>query len=102
MRITDRHLSLIRQESLKCFGSNTRVWLFGSRVDDTQRGGDIDLYVEPEIQDAATLVDARLSFMIEMHRLIGDQKIDLVLHRDKCDRDLPIYRIAKETGKRLL
>jgi len=102
MRITDSQISLIRNESLKYFGSNSHVWLFGSRVDDSQRGGDIDLYVESDIQNPAALVDAKLRFMLEMHRLLGDQKIDVVVHRDKCNRHLPIYRIAKETGERLL
>jgi len=62
----------------------------------------IDLYIEPEIQDRVELVDARLHFLLEMHHVLGDQKIDLVLHRAQCKRDLPVYRIAKETGERLL
>jgi predicted nucleotidyltransferase len=102
VRLTGFQISLIRDQSLKHFGSNSRVWLFGSRVDDSQRGGDIDLYVESDIQDPAALVDAKLHFMLEIHRILGDQKIDLVLHRNKCNRNLPIYRIAKETGERLL
>jgi len=102
MRITDLQASKIRSASLKCFGLDSHVWLFGSRVDDRQRGGDIDLYVEPGIQDPAELVDARLHFLCEMHRELGEQKIDVVLHRAQCSRDLPVYRIAKETGEQLL
>ncbi len=102
MRITDFQVSRIRSESQRCFGLKSRVWLFGSRVDDSKKGGDIDLYVEPEIQDPVVLVDAKLEFMLEMHRVLGDQKIDVVLHRVHCKRDLPVYRIAKETGERLL
>jgi len=102
MRITDFQLSRICRESQKCFGLNSRVWLFGSRVDDSKKGGDIDLYVEPEIQEPIELVDAKLNFMLKMHQVLGDQKIDLVLHRAHCKRDLPVYRIAKETGERLL
>jgi len=40
--------------------------------------------------------------MLEIHRSLGNQKIDLVLRRARSPRDLPIYRIAKETGARLL
>jgi len=75
--------------------------LFGSRVDDTKKGGDIDLYVEPEIQEPVALVDAKLNFLVEIHRVLGDQKIDLVLHRTQSKQDLPIYRVAKETGVKL-
>jgi predicted nucleotidyltransferase len=102
MRITDFQLSRIRSESLRFFGRNTSVWLFGSRVDDHQKGGDIDLYVEPDLQDPAELVEAKLHFLLEMHRVLGDQKIDVVLHRMRSKCNLPVYRIARETGERLL
>jgi len=102
MRITDYQLSCIRTESLRFFGRSARVWLFGSRVDDHQKGGDIDLYIEPAIQDAAAIVDAKLHFLSEVHRQLGEQKIDVVLRRASCKKDLPVYRIAKETGKKIL
>ena len=102
MRLTEFQCSLIREETSKFFGSHSHVWLFGSRVNDSQRGGDIDLYIEPEIQDPVELVDAKMNFLVEMHRVLGDQKIDVVLHRHQSSMALPIYRIAKETGERLL
>jgi len=101
MRLSDFQASHIQQNISLFFGSHSHVWLFGSRVDDTKKGGDIDLYIEPEIQDPVALVDARLNFLVEMHRVLGDQKIDLVLHRPQSKQNLPIYRIAKETGVRL-
>jgi len=39
--------------------------------------------------------------MLKMHQILGEQKIDLVLHRAHCNRDFPVYRTAKETGERL-
>jgi len=102
MRLTEYQLSHIRQEVPRFFGAGSHAWLFGSRVDDQQRGGDIDLYIEPEIQDVSTLVDAKLNFLLKMHRVLGDQRIDVVLNRSKSDVDLPIYKIAKETGEPLL
>lgn len=71
--------------------------LFGSRVDDNARGGDIDLYIEPEIQRADDIVEAKLNALVELHRQLGEQKIDLVINR-KQGTDLPIYQVAKETG----
>jgi len=102
MRLAGVQASLIQQQARLFFGAHSHVWLFGSRVDDDKKGGDIDLYIEPEIQEPEKLVDARLNFLIEMHRVLGEQKIDLVLHRSQSNQDLPIYRIAKETGVKLL
>jgi len=102
MRLTEFQTSKIQKETLRFFGSHSHAWLFGSRVDDDKRGGDIDLYIEPEIQNPVELVEAKLNFLVEMHRVLGDQKIDLVLHRAQSQHDLPVYRIAKETGARLL
>ncbi|WP_163557504.1 hypothetical protein [Halomonas sp. NO4] len=35
--------------------------------------------------------------MVELRRELGDQKIDLVIHR-RAVPDAPIYRIAQDTG----
>jgi hypothetical protein len=102
MRLTTSQVSCIRDGVAKYFGSTSHVWLFGSRLDDQLRGGDIDLYIEPEVQDPALLVDAKLKFLREMHRQMGEQKIDVVLRRTAFQQELPIHRIAKENGKQLL
>ncbi len=44
MRLTPRQQQIIREAARDVFGTEARVWLFGSRVDDSRRGGDIDLY----------------------------------------------------------
>ncbi|MFZ4701461.1 MAG: nucleotidyltransferase family protein, partial [Candidatus Methylumidiphilus sp.] len=46
MRLTPTQHKQILQFAHLNFGADANVWLFGSRVDDTQRGGDVDLYVE--------------------------------------------------------
>jgi hypothetical protein len=51
-------------------------------VNDFAKGGDIDLYIEPSIQNPALLIAAKLQFMAELHKKLGEQKIDVVLHRD--------------------
>ncbi len=102
MRLTTSQVSCIRDGVVKYFGSTSHAWLFGSRLDDQLRGGDIDLYIEPEAQDPTLLVDAKLKFLREMHRQMGEQKIDVVLRRAASQEELPIYRIAKENGKQLL
>ena len=48
MRLTAEQVETIRQRIQRHIGPHARIWLFGSRVDDSRRGGDVDLYVEPE------------------------------------------------------
>jgi len=100
MRLSEQQREIIKRTLLKYFGAGSDVRLFGSRVDDKARGGDIDLYIEPDINAADVVVDAKLGALVELHRLLEDQKIDLVINR-KTGTVLPIYKIAKDTGIRL-
>ncbi len=43
MRLTDFQIKTICESAEKNFGKDTHIWLFGSRVDDEAKGGDIDL-----------------------------------------------------------
>jgi len=97
MRLSEQQREIIKLTLLKYFGAGSEVRLFGSRVDDTARGGDIDIYIEPEIDRASEIVDAKLNALVELHKLLGDQKIDLLINR-KSGKKLPIYDIAKQTG----
>jgi predicted nucleotidyltransferase len=98
MRLTPMQKEAICETASKYFGTEAHVWLFGSRVDDQAKGGDIDLFIEPQIQNAAQLIVAKLQFLRDLHKKIGEQKIDVVLRRTDSTVDLPVYRIAKQTG----
>lgn len=100
MRLTKQQQEIIKQVLLKHFGKGSELRLFGSRADDNARGGDIDLYIEPELRSADDIVEARLNALVELHLALGEQKIDLLINR-KAGIVLPIYKIAKETGIRL-
>ena len=97
MRLEDVECRVIADTLRKRFGEQSRIWLFGSRVDDEARGGDIDIYLEPEIQEPDAIVDARLEALVELKQRLGDQRIDLVIHRASA-REVPIHAIARETG----
>ena len=45
MRLTEQQINIIQQVVASVAGDNARVTLFGSRVDDTKKGGDIDLLI---------------------------------------------------------
>lgn len=97
MRLSTEQQNSIRDVIRRFFGAQSLVMLFGSRVHDLGAGGDIDLYIEPEITDATAVVDAKIDALVELHKMLGEQKIDLVINR-KSGYDLPIYAIAKDTG----
>lgn len=78
MRLTEGERRVIRAAVSKHFGEDARVWLFGSRVDDTRRGGDIDLLVETTLPREDAL-RAKIDTITDIQLAIGDQKIDLVL-----------------------
>ena len=47
MRFDDKTGRIIKDVIASQLGSEATIRLFGSRLDDSQRGGDIDLLIEP-------------------------------------------------------
>jgi predicted nucleotidyltransferase len=80
MRLSLKEQQFIKQTIYR-FDPNAMVYLFGSRVDDSKKGGDIDLLI----------LSAHLSFTqkrqikIKLYELIGEQQIDLILAKDTSD-----------------
>jgi predicted nucleotidyltransferase len=100
MRLSSSQVEAIKQETAHFFGAQAEVWLFGSRVDDAAKGGDVDLYVRSGMSDADQLAEARFAFLARLKRRIGDRKIDLVLQREGGDV-LSIYALARQQGVQL-
>ncbi len=94
MRLDDWEVAVIRTCLKESFGESAKVYLFGSRVDDAKRGGDIDLFVEadPLPEDWR---QRKSAFWICLQERLGEQKIDILVARD---RDAPIERIARRDG----
>ncbi len=89
MRITPFERQAITQTAEEIFGPSTHVYLFGSRVDDSKRGGDIDLYIVcsdisdiSDMSDMSKVFEKKIWFLAKLKRAIGDQKIDVVFHQD--------------------
>jgi len=93
MRLKDYEQAAILS-TVKGLDENARVYLFGSRVDDAKKGGDIDLLV---MSGHLTSNDKR-AIKIKLYELLGEQKIDLVLAADDSD---PFVKLALATGVEL-
>jgi uncharacterized protein len=99
MRLTPEQAQAIRDSVTEVFGAAAQVWLFGSRVDDRRRGGDIDLLVRPpadRAEDPETAWRDKLRLLGQLEQRLGERKIDVVL--ETPDDPRPIVRIAHQTG----
>ena len=92
MRITEEQRRIIL-EAVKKSDPNARVILFGSRVNDAQRGGDIDLFV---VSDQISFRD-ELSIKRDILDQIGWQKMDLIVKRSD-QLQSGIARIVHDKG----
>ncbi len=93
MRLTEQQRRVIREAGLRHFGVVPR--LFGSRLSDSTRGGDIDLFI-PGDWTAEEAVPRRLRFCAELRRCLGDQKIDVVV---ETQAPSPIQNHARRQGE---
>ena len=99
MRLSAEQATVIRQTAAEVFGDDVGVWLFGSRVDDSKRGGDIDLLLSPVTLDARQQLLRKIRFLASLERRLGERKVDVVIEAPGDAR--PIVRIAHQTGVRL-
>lgn len=98
VRLQDWEIESIITTFSEYFNREDELWLFGSRTDLSQKGGDIDLFIDSKMSDADKALQARLDFLIKLKDKIGDQKIDVVLKYNMEDQ--LIYKIAKSEGVR--
>lgn len=96
MRLTTDQAQIAKSTVNRVLGAENRVWLFGSRVNDDLRGGDIDLLVETEAQfpNRAKMLCNLYGALI---LALGDRKLDVLL-KDGRTADAPIFSIARRTG----
>jgi len=81
IRLNSYEQKMIKKAFLETFEDGD-IFLFGSRVDVTQRGGDIDLYLVPNTKFENER-ERKIKFLIKLDEYLGEQKIDVVLAKDK-------------------
>ncbi len=90
MRLTSQEVSVIKSSILRC-DPKAKIVLFGSRVHDDKRGGDIDLLI---LSDSLTFPDkARIKHAI--FESLEEQRIDITISNDLTD---PFVQIALKEG----
>ena len=91
-----QQIRVIGETVRAALGSSARARLFGSRVDDEARGGDIDLFVEVD-QTLANRAAVASRLAAELQLRLGDQRIDVILV-DPETRPQPIHAVARQQG----
>jgi len=74
MRLYIEQIEVLKNK-LAMLSLDAKLYLFGSRVDDNARGGDIDLLV---VSDELTKKDLRI-LRVDFFKHFGEQKLDIVL-----------------------
>lgn len=64
MRISPQQIATIIETTRCMVGADAQVWLFGSRLDDARKGGDIDLLIE-STPKAGLMERARIKIRLE-------------------------------------
>lgn len=91
MRITEQQRKAIVESACEVFGEQVTVRLFGSRADDTKRGGDIDLYVTVGGEDAGLQNKASVFYARICNKLGDILPIDVVVKDDATPTRLIDY-----------
>jgi predicted nucleotidyltransferase len=95
VRLPPEYVDAIKTAASAAFGASSVVRLFGSRVNNNLRGGDIDLHIETDPLENEHA--ARDRFEDELFRKIERQKVDVVItERGRTPRGFE--RIAYRDG----
>lgn len=90
MRLTIEEIKNIKQSIYK-IDKKAKIYLFGSRVDNNKKGGDIDLII---ISNKITYSD-KIKIKLDIFKKMEEQKIDIVITRDI---NQPFVKIVLKEG----
>ena len=102
MRLSEEERTAIVEgiEDFISDGTSAELLLFGSRVDESLRGGDIDLAIiihEQTKAEELKKIDYKILAKLKTHKSIGDRKIDLKI-LTIGDRKKVFYQIALKSA----
>ena len=98
MRLSKSEIKNIKSVARDVWGDTTIIYLFGSRIDDSKKGGDIDLYIQLSQKiEPKNIMLQKAEFLGRLEILLGEQKIDLLV-RTPYNKHLPIFKSAQLMG----
>ena len=96
MRLSAQSQAIIHQAVLQRFGDRAQVRLFGSRLDDAVKGGDIDLHIRLLEGVDNPLWEASL-LSAQLQRKLDGRKVDVRV-LDASHPTLPVDVVALSEG----
>lgn len=103
MRLARIECEAIEAAARETLPAGSRVWLFGSRLDDSRRGGDIDLLLDlRQPLDADARCALRSRFVARIWRRIDERRIDVVLSEDAATDPRAIVQEVMARGTQLV
>ncbi len=81
MRLSTNEVETLKR-SLLNISDDAKMYLFGSRIDDSKKGGDIDILI---LSDKLTKRDIR-KIRIDFFEKFGEQKLDIVLDKTNIQK----------------
>ncbi|MBN2657979.1 MAG: nucleotidyltransferase domain-containing protein [Spirochaetales bacterium] len=96
MRVSQNQLDII-VKTIKGSIEDAAVFLFGSRVDDEKKGGDIDLFL---LTDHSVRLTEKISILTQLEKKGIERKVDLIISTPENRYD-KLYSEVLNTGIRL-
>ena len=100
MRVSGKNVATFKNAIRGAFPGQPKVFLFGSRVDDNKRGGDIDLMVVSGLR-RNELEIAKIKAITKIQMTLGEQKIDLIVTNDPARDSRKVVQEALKHGVEL-
>ncbi len=92
VRLLDWQIKAIKEAVQQVLGNEAKVYIFGSRANPEQKGGDIDILVlVPKLEDK---YKKKIELLSMLYKRLGERKIDLII-TDSIKSDIEKEAVEK-------
>ena len=78
MRLKAKEIDSIKKV-VNQFFKDSQIYIYGSQLDDSKRGGDIDIYIVPKDRKKLLQKESKIKFLLQNMLY---KPIDILIHRD--------------------